>query len=148
MSALDSDWFAPAVAIEARVVALDIGIRDVALVDELDIEQLGALKHPALGISYGGWALVGIQGNGVLDLDQYWSLVLAVDRTSVRGDGARARSQAGPLYAALLAGLLDPDWKPGVGIGKLQPRNGAPLPDIAGFMRLPLRFSTRVTFGG
>ena len=102
---------------------------------------------PAAHVLYYGDRVVEGQGRSstgeVQCVDQVWYVVLAVRNVRDQITGQATRAEAGPLLKKTLKALQG--WAPSVEHGPMKRSNGAAPGFKAGYIYIPLCFSTRIT---
>lgn len=102
---------------------------------------------PAAHVLYYGDRLVDGQGRSstgeVQCVDQVWYVVLVVRNVKDQTTGQAARIEAGPLLLKVLKALQG--WAPTKEHGPMKRTNGASPGFKAGYIYLPICFTTRVT---
>lgn len=131
-----------------RITALVPGL--VGVYHAADLDGVADKKQfaPAVHVLYKGDRVVEGQGGRSTTgerqcVDQFWYVVLAVRNSRQAATGEPVRLDAGPLLTLILRALQG--WAPTVEHSPLKRTSGVDAGFSAGYLYIPLLFTTRIT---
>lgn len=141
-----SNFLAAEPLIIARLKA-KTSVRHVLSVADLAGVEEGGQFTPAMHVLFTGYAPTQEREDGrIQQIEQTWTVVVAVRNVRDTRTGAAARSEAGVLITETLAALAG--WKPSDEFSALKLARAVPPAFTTGFAYFPLAFTARVLAEG